>query len=112
LRGGRLLLVLGEMRELGSLSAQAHRGAGPDIVAARPDLVVAFGGDAALFLEEPRRSGVSVVFADDAPAALDVVRAQRRPGDVILVKASRSLRAERIVLGLRGSGEGPGDKAA
>lgn len=112
LRGGRLLLALGEMRELGSLSAQAHRDVGADIVAAHADFVVAFGGDAALFLEAPERAGQSVAFADDAPAALELLRTQRAPGDVILVKASRSLRAERIVLGLRGTGEGPGGRAA
>jgi UDP-N-acetylmuramoyl-tripeptide--D-alanyl-D-alanine ligase len=112
LRGGRLLLALGEMRELGALSAEAHREVGRDIVAARPDFVVAFGGDAALFLEEPKRAGVSVAFAPDALGALDLLRAQRAPGDVILVKASHSLRADRIVLGLSGSGENPGGKPA
>src|SRR6187551_538432 len=56
-RGGRLLLVLGEMRELGPLSAEAHRDVGRELCASRPDLLVAFGGDAALFLEEPQRSG-------------------------------------------------------
>jgi UDP-N-acetylmuramoyl-tripeptide--D-alanyl-D-alanine ligase len=112
LRGGRLLLVLGEMRELGSLSAAAHRDVGADLVAARPDLVVAFGGDAALFLEQPRRAGLAVAFATDALGALDLVRAQRAPGDVILVKASRSLRAERVVVGLQSSAAAPGDHTA
>ena len=102
-RGGRLLLVLGEMRELGPLSAEAHRDVGRELIASRPDLLIAFGGDAALFLEEPKRSGVVVALADDAPAALEIVRASRAPGDVILVKASRSLRAERIVHGLKGA---------
>ncbi len=112
LRGGRLLLALGEMRELGALSAGAHREVGRDLVAARPDLVVAFGGDAALFLEEPQRQGVPVAFASDALEALEVLRARRAPRDVILVKASRSLRAERIVAGLRAQADGPGAEAA
>jgi UDP-N-acetylmuramoyl-tripeptide--D-alanyl-D-alanine ligase len=103
-RGGRLILALGEMRELGALSLDAHREVGADLVVARPDLLVAFGGDAAAFLEEPERRGVPVAFGADAPAALDLLRAQRAPRDVILVKASRSLRAERIVAGLREPG--------
>jgi UDP-N-acetylmuramoyl-tripeptide--D-alanyl-D-alanine ligase len=103
-RGGRLILALGEMRELGALSLDAHREVGADLVVARPDLLVAFGGDAAAFLEEPERRGVPVAFGDDAAAALELVRAQREPRDVILVKASRSLRAERIVAGLREPG--------
>jgi UDP-N-acetylmuramoyl-tripeptide--D-alanyl-D-alanine ligase len=106
-RGGRLLLVLGEMRELGSLSAGAHREVGRELVSACPDRVVAFGGDAALFLEEPDRQGIETDFAHDAGAALEIVRAARAPKDVILVKASRSLRGERIVSGLRAPGSKP-----
>src|SRR5690606_32175023 len=102
LRGGRLILVLGEMRELGPLSAAAHREVGADIARARPDLLVVFGGDAALFLEEPRARGIAGELAADALEALEVLRGRRAPNDVILVKASRSLRAERVVLGLLG----------
>jgi UDP-N-acetylmuramoyl-tripeptide--D-alanyl-D-alanine ligase len=100
-RRARLVLVLGEMRELGALSAAAHRGLGRDIVSAQPALVVAFGGDARHFLENARERGVPTHLAVDAPGALEILRAERRPGDVILVKASRSLRAERVVEGLR-----------
>lgn len=99
-RGARLLLALGEMRELGALSKSAHRDVGAGIASCSADLVVAFGGDAALFLEAPARVGMSTRFVPDAPAALEVLAESRRPGDVILVKASRSLRAERIVQGL------------
>ncbi len=101
LRGGRLVLVLGEMRELGPLSAAAHRDLGKDLVEARPALLVGFGGDAALFLEEPLKHAVVSLFAADALGALQIVLGQREPRDVILVKASRGLRAERVVEGLR-----------
>lgn len=99
-RGARLLLALGEMRELGALSAAAHRDLGAPIVASRPAFVVAFGGDARAFLEEPARAGLPTAFAEDAALALEQVERARQPGDVILVKASRSLRGERIVDGL------------
>ncbi len=99
-RGGRLLLVLGEMRELGALSARAHRDVGEHVAAASPALVVAFGGDAELFLVAARNRGLASHFVADALGALAVVESERRPGDVVLVKASRSLRAERIVSGL------------
>jgi UDP-N-acetylmuramoyl-tripeptide--D-alanyl-D-alanine ligase len=99
-RAGRLVLVLGEMRELGALSVSAHRELGQDIVSARPALVIAFGGDAELFLAESFEQALPAHFAADALGALDILRGKRRPGDVILVKASRSLRAERVVEGL------------
>jgi len=101
-RGARLVLVLGEMLELGALSIEAHRELGADIAAANPALVIGFGGDAAGFLETPSQLGLPTLFAPDAPAALAIVARERRPGDVILVKASRGLRGERIVAGLRG----------
>jgi UDP-N-acetylmuramoyl-tripeptide--D-alanyl-D-alanine ligase len=111
-RGARLLLVLGEMRELGSFSLAAHREVGADLVGARPDLIIAFGGDAAAFLEEPKKRGLSVEFASDASGALEIVRERRAARDVILVKASRSLRAEQVIIGLRtpgiGAPESPG----
>ena len=99
-RGSRLVLVLGEMRELGTLSKAAHREVGEGIAKAAPDLVVAFGGDAEGFLEASARLGRSTYFALDALGALEVVARERQPGDLILVKASRSLRAERVVQGL------------
>jgi UDP-N-acetylmuramoyl-tripeptide--D-alanyl-D-alanine ligase len=100
-RKSRLVLVLGEMRELGPLSEVAHRELGADLAQLRPDLVIAFGGDAQHLL-----SGTLLRshFTADAVGALELLQAERRPGDVILVKASRGLRAERVVQGLRTSG--------
>jgi UDP-N-acetylmuramoyl-tripeptide--D-alanyl-D-alanine ligase len=105
-RGSRLLLVLGEMRELGAASVLAHQELGADIVAARPAFVVAFGGDARGLLEVPARHGLATEFTEDARGALESVAKQRRPGDVILVKASRGLRAERVVEGLCARADG------
>jgi hypothetical protein len=44
---------------------------------------------------------MAAVLANDAPDALALLRERRRAGDVILVKASRGLRAERVVEGLQ-----------
>jgi UDP-N-acetylmuramoyl-tripeptide--D-alanyl-D-alanine ligase len=41
--------------------------------------------------------GVEVVLAGDAAEAAGIARERVRPGDVVLVKASRSVGAERIV---------------
>jgi UDP-N-acetylmuramoyl-tripeptide--D-alanyl-D-alanine ligase len=100
-RKSRLLLVLGEMRELGPLSVAAHRELGSDLAKLGPELLIAFGGDAVHLLSGTHRRSH---FAADALGALALLEAERRPGDVILVKASRGLRAERVVQGLRASG--------
>jgi len=99
-RSSRLLLVIGEMRELGAFSKAAHRELGPDLARLDPDLVIAFGGDAIELLAGLQGQRAKTSFADDALGALAALQAERQPGDVILVKASRGLRAERVVAGL------------
>jgi UDP-N-acetylmuramoyl-tripeptide--D-alanyl-D-alanine ligase len=107
-RGSRLVLVIGEMRELGAFSGAAHRELGPELASLDPDLLIAFGGDAQELLVGLEGARVRTAFALDAPGALELLESERRPGDVILVKASRGLRAERIVAGLT-SGAGPSE---
>jgi UDP-N-acetylmuramoyl-tripeptide--D-alanyl-D-alanine ligase len=102
LRGARLLLALGEMRELGALSESAHRELGQDLALGSSELLVAFGGHARLFLAGPQNAAGRSWFVDDALRALELLRRERRPGDVILIKASNGLGAKRIVEGLRG----------
>jgi UDP-N-acetylmuramoyl-tripeptide--D-alanyl-D-alanine ligase len=41
-------------------------------------------------------SGVESATVPDADAALEILRAELRPGDVVLVKASRAARLERV----------------
>jgi UDP-N-acetylmuramoyl-tripeptide--D-alanyl-D-alanine ligase len=103
-RGARLLLVVGEMRELGGHSAAAHRELAPDLAEVGPAHVIAFGGDASELARGLAQAGVPSDFVADAPAALERLQALRQPGDVILVKASRGLRAERVVQGLQAEG--------
>lgn len=94
-RGARLLLVVGEMRELGPLSVREHQELGRALGRFGADALVAVGGDAAYVAELGGGS-----FAEDADAALGMVLAELRAGDVVLVKASRGVRAERVVEGL------------
>jgi UDP-N-acetylmuramoyl-tripeptide--D-alanyl-D-alanine ligase len=103
-RRARLVVVLGEMRELGALSAREHARVGEAIAPSGAAELVAVSGDARLYVEAARNAGVSSVFAADADAALEVVRERLRPGDVVLVKASRGVRCERVVAGLVGRG--------
>lgn len=99
-RHARLVLVLGEMRELGAVAAREHTALGAAIGASGAALLIAVGGDARLYVEPARAAGVDACFADDAEAALVEARSRVRAGDVVLVKASRGIRAERVVQGL------------
>ncbi|HMI90127.1 MAG TPA: UDP-N-acetylmuramoyl-tripeptide--D-alanyl-D-alanine ligase [Polyangiales bacterium] len=98
--GARLVLVLGEMRELGAESQRLHREAGDLAADSRAAALIAVGGDARFMAEAAVARGVSAEFAEDAEAALQITLARVQPGDVVLVKASRGVRAERVVDGL------------
>jgi len=99
-RGARLVLVIGEMRELGAASAGEHAALGRELGVGVAAALVLVGGDAELALQPARAGGLDAVFAPDAESAIEPVLERVRPGDVVLIKASRGVRAERIVDGL------------
>jgi UDP-N-acetylmuramoyl-tripeptide--D-alanyl-D-alanine ligase len=99
-RAARLVLVIGEMRELGALSEREHRRVGDALAESGAARLFAVAGDAALYAEAAARRGMPVDFAETADAALGPLKAGLEPGDVVLVKASRGVRADRIVEGL------------
>ena len=91
-RAGRLLAVLGEMRELGTLADDSHR-----IVGARArdvfDAVSVVDGAHARRLAEA--AGAEVV--PDRAAAAEWVRRNAQAGDVVLIKASHGVRLDELV---------------
>jgi len=103
-RHARLVLVFGEMRELGAVSAREHTRLGEAIATSGAAELIAVAGDARFYVEPAQNGGIESVFVADAEAALAAARARVRPGDVVLVKASRGVRAERVVDGLIGRG--------
>jgi len=102
-REARLVLVLGEMRELGAASVQEHSRLGTDAARSGAVEVIGVSGDARVLVEAAGVAGASAAFAPDAAAALRMLQDCMRRGDVVLVKASRGVRAERIVEGLVGA---------
>jgi UDP-N-acetylmuramoyl-tripeptide--D-alanyl-D-alanine ligase len=98
-RGGRLVVALGDMLELGALSAAAHDGALRDLHAVRPAAAVVAGPEFAAALGrmagEARGSAISAAY-DSADAARLITKIIR-PGDVILVKGSRGIAMEQVI---------------
>jgi UDP-N-acetylmuramoyl-tripeptide--D-alanyl-D-alanine ligase len=94
-----LVLVLGEMRELGALAPAEHDALGHAAADAAPALVVGVAGDAARTVEVARARGVEALFAETSAEAAPLVAA--RAGDaVVLVKGSRGVRTEVVVRAL------------
>lgn len=108
-RGERRIAVLGSMAELGADAAAMHRAAGADAAAARLDALLVGGEFADDLARGAREAGMPaeriVAFADNAAAAA-WLRANGRPGDVVLLKGSRKYRLEEILTELRGAHAG------
>lgn len=94
---GRRVAVIGEMRELGDASEAAHREIGRALLAARLDWVVLYGGGGTEATYDELKGGKMRV--DRAQSLGDVENSLRslKPGDVALIKGSRSLELEKAV---------------
>ncbi|MFI5617471.1 glutamate ligase domain-containing protein [Streptomyces sp. NPDC051567] len=89
--GGRKIAVLGEMLELGDQSVEAHREIGRFAAEVGVDLVVAVGGPNAkqLALAAGAAGVPEIAFVADNATAARFLEGTLKPGDVVLVKASR-----------------------
>ncbi|OLS99923.1 UDP-N-acetylmuramoyl-tripeptide--D-alanyl-D-alanine ligase [Pseudonocardia sp. CNS-004] len=86
----RTWAVLGRMAEQGGATAAAHAEIAAAARELRVDRLVAVGTT-----DYP-----GAEHTEDVGAALELLRAQARPGDVVLVKASRAVGLERVAEGL------------
>jgi UDP-N-acetylmuramoyl-tripeptide--D-alanyl-D-alanine ligase len=104
--GGRRIAVLGEMLELGDGSAEAHRMVGRRS-AASADRLVAVGAGALGIAAGAREAGMDSAAIDevaDREEALVLLLRELRPGDAVLVKASRGIALDVLVDGLVAAG--------
>ncbi|MGB8996183.1 MAG: UDP-N-acetylmuramoyl-tripeptide--D-alanyl-D-alanine ligase [Pseudonocardiaceae bacterium] len=104
--GRRSWAVLGPLAELGDATAQAYRTIGALAASLGVDRLVVVGEQArSLCLSTPASpAGRSApVLVPDAPAALELLHGELAPGDVVLIKASRTVGLERIAEGLLGA---------
>lgn len=96
-RGGRLVLVLGEMRELGALSRAEHTEIGNELAEMGASELIGVAGDASLLVDAARPKLPNAVFVPDAELAAAWCSDHVRAGDVVLVKGSRGVSLERVV---------------
>ncbi|WP_103500589.1 MULTISPECIES: UDP-N-acetylmuramoyl-tripeptide--D-alanyl-D-alanine ligase [unclassified Streptomyces] len=108
--GGRTWAVLGQMAELGDDSQAEHDAIGRLAVRLNVSKLVSVGGLEAAWLDMGAKNegswGEESVHVSDAQAALEVLRDELRPGDVVLVKASRAVGLEKVAIDLLGGEEG------
>jgi murE/murF fusion protein len=106
--GCRRIAVLGDMLELGEASLEAHRRIGFLVAELGFDFLAATGGHAGFLAEAARRAGMPAdrIMQGDSTekiagwlAAL-ITGDEIRPGDWILVKGSRGMRMENVIVRL------------
>ncbi len=97
--GTRKIAALGDMREIGAYTEQAHRAIG-DRAAGCCDLLLCVGPAAKFIGDEARSRGMapeSIFVFEDSREAGRKLDSMVHEGDVILVKGSQAVRMERAV---------------
>jgi UDP-N-acetylmuramoyl-tripeptide--D-alanyl-D-alanine ligase len=93
----RRIVVAGEMLELGAAAADMHRQSGAHMAERGIDLLVGVQGAAKFMVEAANAGGVNAKFVSSPEEAGEWLAGEVRPGDAILLKASRGVRLERAL---------------
>lgn len=102
--GARSIAVLGDMLELGPASVSLHREVGAYLAARGVSHLIACGTLGKSLADGARDSGMApdrIQHEPDAPRAGTTLKALARAGDVVLVKASRGMKMERVIEALK-----------
>jgi UDP-N-acetylmuramoyl-tripeptide--D-alanyl-D-alanine ligase len=99
---GRRVAVLGRMGELGKESEHGHRSVGEVAAKKGIDYLIGVGDEARWITDAAWKTGMEkVLHVDSVEDGVKALREFSKPGDLVLVKGSRSARMERIVEGLQ-----------
>ena len=93
------------MLELGSAEAPAHAEVAADLLRSGFSLVVALGAFQPAFQDMSLPDGVTVLYPPSVEVAAAVLADRLNGDEVLLVKASRAMKLERVIDSLTG-GEG------
>jgi UDP-N-acetylmuramoyl-tripeptide--D-alanyl-D-alanine ligase len=97
---GRHIVVAGEMLELGTEGEALHRACGQRMAARGVDVVVGVRGLAKGLVEGAAQGGANALFVATPEDVGVWLKANLRPGDAVLLKASRGVRLERALASL------------
>jgi UDP-N-acetylmuramoyl-tripeptide--D-alanyl-D-alanine ligase len=96
----RRVAVLGDMLELGDRAETLHRKSGRKAARSSLDLLIGVGPLGRLIVEEARRDGMaeaSVLVAETAAEASELLADRIESGDIVLLKASRGVGLDRAM---------------
>jgi UDP-N-acetylmuramoyl-tripeptide--D-alanyl-D-alanine ligase len=93
----RLVMVAGTMRELGADSERLHAEVARELVDLDPGLLAAVGDFVPALAPYADRLGDRLLTAADPTALAPLLADRVRPGDVVVLKASRGVALERVL---------------
>jgi UDP-N-acetylmuramoyl-tripeptide--D-alanyl-D-alanine ligase len=93
----RHIVVAGEMLELGGAAGELHRECGQYMAEQKIDFVLGVRGMAAELVTGARQRGVSAEFVATPEEAAEWLAREIKPGDAVLLKASRGVRLEKAL---------------
>ena len=94
---GRRIAVLGDMFELGAITAAAHEEAGEEVAACGVNWLLTVGEASEGTHQAAARQGVEAIHCADKAEAARLLVQRCCPGDVVLVKASHGMAFEKIL---------------
>jgi UDP-N-acetylmuramoyl-tripeptide--D-alanyl-D-alanine ligase len=97
MKAERRILIAGEMMELGTAAEALHRDSGRHAAEKKIDVVIGVRGLAKALAEAACGGGAQASFVDTPEEAGEWLAREMRPGDAILLKASRSVKLERAL---------------
>ncbi|MDD5676311.1 MAG: UDP-N-acetylmuramoyl-tripeptide--D-alanyl-D-alanine ligase [Chitinivibrionales bacterium] len=95
----RRVAVVGDMLELGRFSGPLHRALGKQIAQSGVSRLIAVGNFSKEVAHGARAAGMpaaAITTASDAASAIEIARAAIKPGDKVLIKASRGIALEKV----------------
>jgi UDP-N-acetylmuramoyl-tripeptide--D-alanyl-D-alanine ligase len=102
---GRKVLILGDMRELGEETVRCHQAIGREAGRSTAQVVIAVGAMARVLADGATTAagtGKRIYWFPTVEALGEKIGALIQPGDVVLLKASRAVRLERLLGQLEG----------
>ncbi len=93
----RRIVVAGEMLELGPAGEALHREAGQQMAQCGIDFLLGVRGLARAMVEGAKSAGMAAEFVSSPEESGEWLRREVKPGDAVLLKASRGVRLERAL---------------
>jgi UDP-N-acetylmuramoyl-tripeptide--D-alanyl-D-alanine ligase len=90
----RHIVVAGEMLELGAAGLELHRNSGATIAKTGIDVLIGVRGAAKEMVDAARSAGTTANFVETPQQAGEWLAREVRPGDAVLLKASRGVKLE------------------